>query len=185
MYVYSYCTLPLLNSNAQNLYIKFCRICVNTCIINVTVVKNNLSEYACGRCCLVLRCILALRCILSVVFSNVLFLQAFSTLLHPYLQCVLSAAPVTKVRPLATVSGLLITWAVWRYFTVWLVERLVAGLFGIAFPLPPIPLYILVVGGCYSLACLQSSRIILFAFFFHSFISMVFIIYYYHCYYFT
>ena len=31
---------------------------------------------------------------------------------------------------------------------MWLVECLVAGLFGIAFPLPPLPLCILVVGGC-------------------------------------
>ena len=98
------------------------------------------------------------------------FLQVSSALLHPYLQCVHSAAPLAMVR------GLLIARAARRYFAVWLAERLVIGLFGIAFPLPPLPLYILVVGGCYSLACLQSSRLILFQFFFHSFISTVFII---------
>ena len=93
-----------------------------------------------------------------------LFLQASSTLLHPYLQCMQSVALVGKVSPLATVRGLLITWAAWQYFTVWLAERLVTGLFRIAFPLPPIPLYIfMVVGGCYSLSCLQSSQLILFA----------------------
>ena len=41
----------------------------------------------------------------------VLFLQASSALLHPYLQCVHSAASVAKVSPLATVSGLLIAGA--------------------------------------------------------------------------
>ena len=115
------------------------------------------------QCVLALRCILALPCILTVAFSIVLFLQAFSTLLRPSPQCMQSAAPVAKVGPLATVSGLLITQATRQYFTVWLAERLVPGLFGIAFPLP---LYILVVGGCYSLACLQSSRLILFVSFF-------------------
>ena len=79
------------------------------------------------------------------------------------------------------VSGLLIAHAVWWYFTVWLAEHLVAGLFGIAFPLHPFPLYILVVGDSYSLACLQSSRLIIFA-------SCFFIAYfngfhYYYCYY--
>ena len=89
-----------------------------------------------------------------------LFLQAFSTQLHHYLQCVQSAAPVAKVGPLAMVTGLLITHAARQYIPVSLAERIVAGLFGIVFPLP---LYILVDGGCFSLACLQSSRLILFA----------------------
>ena len=53
---------------------------------------------------------------------------------------------VAKVGPLVTVSSLLITCAARWYFTVWLVKHLVAGLFGIAFPLPPLLLYILVVG---------------------------------------
>ena len=76
------------------------------------------------------------RSILSVVFSVVLFLLDPSALLHLYLQCVHSTAPVAKVAipfsqflsPLATVRGLLITFAARRYFTVWLEERLVAGL---------------------------------------------------------
>jgi len=100
---------------------------------------------------------------LSVIFRVVLFLQTSSVLLHPCLKCVHSAASVAKVGPLETVSGLRITQAAWRYFTVWLAERLVAGLFGIAFHLPTLPLCILIVGGCYSLAGLQSSRLILFA----------------------
>ena len=79
-----------------------------------------------------------------------LFLQASSALLHPYEQFVHSAAPVAKVSPLATVSGLLITHAFQHCFTVCLAERLVAGLFGIVFPLPLIPLYIFVVKDCYS-----------------------------------
>ena len=74
-----------------------------------------------------------------------------------------SAALVAKVGPLAVVSSLPIVHAAQQCFTVWLAERLVAGLFGIAFPLSPLPLYILVVGGCYSLTCLQSSQLILFA----------------------
>ena len=58
-----------------------------------------------------------------------------------------------------------------QYFTVWLGDHLVAGLFGITFPLPPLPSYILVVEGCYSLACLQLSQLILVAscFFIHLF----------------
>ena len=68
-----------------------------------------------------------------------------------------------KGGPLATVSSLPILHSAQWYFTVWLAECLVAGLFGIAFPLLPLPLCILVVGGCYSLACLQSSWLILFA----------------------
>ena len=60
---------------------------------------------------------------------------------------------------------------------MWLEEHLVAGLFGIAFPLPPLPLYILVVVGPYSLASLQSSRLIIFASCFFI-ISMVVIIIY-------
>ena len=92
-----------------------------------------------------------------------LFPQASSALLHPYPQCEHSAALVAKVGPLATVSSLPIVRVASQYFTLWLAEHLVAGLFGIVFLLPPLPLYILVVGGCYSLACLQSSRLILFA----------------------
>ena len=57
------------------------------------------------------------------------------------------AALVAKVGPLATVSSLLITGAAWWYFTLLLVEHLVAGLFVIAFPLLPLLLYIFVVGG--------------------------------------
>ena len=82
-------------------------------------------------------------------------------LLHPYLQCKHSAAPVAEC-PLATVSSLPILRSAQWYFTVWLAERLAAALFGIAFPLPPFPLCILVAGACYSLACLQSSGLILF-----------------------
>ena len=70
--------------------------------------------------------------------------QASCTLLHPYLQCEHSVAPVAKV-------GLPIMRAVPQYFTAWFAKHLIAGLFGIASPLPPLPLYILVVGGCYSL----------------------------------
>ena len=92
-----------------------------------------------------------------------LFPQAFSALLQPHLQCEHPAAPVAKVSPLAMVSSLSIVHAAQQYFTVWLVERLVAGLFGIVFPIPLLRLYILVVGCCYSLACLESSWIILFA----------------------
>ena len=43
----------------------------------------------------------SLRC-----FSTMLFPQASSALLYPYLQCVPSAATVAKVGPLATVNGL-------------------------------------------------------------------------------
>ena len=68
-----------------------------------------------------------------------------------------------KVSCLATVSSLTILCSAWQYFTVWLAERSVSGLFGNVLFLPPLPLDILVVGGCYSLACLQSSRLILFA----------------------
>lgn len=57
-----------------------------------------------------------------------LFLLDPSALLHLYLQCVHSTAPVAKVGPLATVRGLLITFAARRYFTVLLEERLVVGL---------------------------------------------------------
>ena len=105
-----------------------------------------------------------------------LFLLDPSALLHLYLQCVHSTAPVAKVGPLATVSGLLITHSAWQHFTRWLAEHLAAGLFQIAFPLPshPLPLNILVIGGCYSLAYLQSPE--LSSPFFHSFISMVLII---------
>ena len=45
-------------------------------------------------------------------------------------------------------------------FTVCLAEHLVCGWCGIVFPLPPLPLYIWVVWGCYSLACLQSCWLI-------------------------
>ena len=76
---------------------------------------------------LALCCVLVLPCILSVVFSVVLFLQAFSVLLHPFLQCVHSAALVANVYPLARVSGLLITRAAWQYFAVWLAERCRGG----------------------------------------------------------
>ena len=64
-------------------------------------------------------------------------------------------------------------------FTVWLVECLVSGWCGTVFSLPPVPLHISVVWGCYSHACLQSCWLILFAsyiFFFHSFVVIVFII---------
>ena len=59
------------------------------------------------------------------------------------------------------VRSLSIVRAAQRYFTVWLGEHLVAGLFGIVFPLAPLPFHILLVEGCYSLACLQSSQLIL------------------------
>ena len=62
---------------------------------------------------------------------------------------------------------------------VWLTERLVAGLFGIAFHLPPLPLCILIVGSCYSLTGLQSSRLILFA---SCFFIPLFVFYYYNNY---
>ena len=61
-------------------------------------------------------------------------------------------------------------------FTVWLAKRLVPGWCGIVFTLP---LYIWVVWGCYSLACLQSCWLIIFICQLLSFISfflMVFII---------
>ena len=69
--------------------------------------------------------VFALRCILRVVFSVVSSLLASSALLHPYLKCVHSAAPVysSRVQLCARVRP---------YFAVWLVECLVAGLFGIA-----------------------------------------------------
>ena len=71
-----------------------------------------------------------------------LFLETTSAPLHPNLQCEQSAAPVAKVDLVATVSGLPIAHAAQRHFSMWLAERLVAGLFGIAFPLPLLPLYI-------------------------------------------
>ena len=64
------------------------------------------------------------------------------------------------------VRSLSIARAARRYFTVWLGEHLFASLFGIAFPLAPLPLHILLVEGCYSLACLQSSQLILFGSYF-------------------
>lgn len=87
-----------------------------------------------------------------------------------------SAAQVAEVGPLAMVSGLLITHSARQHFTRWLAEHLATGLFQIAFPLPssPIIVNILVVGGCHSLAYLQSPQ--LSSLFFHSFISMVLII---------
>ena len=91
-----------------------------------------------------------------------LFPQASSPLLDAYLQCEHSVAPVAEVGPLAIVSVAPVVRVAWWYFTVWLVEHLVAGLFGIMVPLTPLPLYILVVGGCYSLTRLQSSQLILF-----------------------
>ena len=68
---------------------------------------------------------------------------------------------------------------------MWLAECSVAGLFGNVFSLPPLPLDILVVGGCYSLACLQSSRLILFSSFFSFLYFNGFHPYYYCYYYFT
>ena len=41
--------------------------------------------------------------------------------------------------------------AVWQEFIAWFVKHLVTSLIGIASPLPLLPLYILVVGGCYCL----------------------------------
>jgi len=63
----------------------------------------------------------------------VLFPQASSALLHPYLQWEHSVAPVAKVGPLAMVSSLPIICAAQQYFTAWLAEHLVTGLLGIAF----------------------------------------------------
>ena len=113
-------------------------------------------------------------------------LLASSALLHPYLKCVHSAAPVYS-------SCVQLCARVQPYFAVWLVECLVAGLFEIAFPLPPLPLYILVVRGCYSLACLQSSQLILYTSFcrcrfcFVFFFSFLFFYgchyYYFYCFY--
>ena len=97
------------------------------------------------------------------MFSVALFPQASSALSDPYLQRVHLEAPVAKVGPLETLSGLPIVRVAQRYFTVRLAERLVAVLFGIESSVPPLLLYILVVRSCYSLACLQSSRLILFA----------------------
>ena len=119
-----------------------------------------------------------------------LFPLASSAQLHPYLQCVHSAALVAKVSPLATVSGLPIVLAAQWYFTVWLVGHLVTGLFGIVSPLPPLPLYILVVGGCYSLAYLQSSGSfylpVVFSFLYFNGFHYYYYYYYYYCYhYFT
>ena len=51
-------------------------------------------------------------------------------------------------------------YAAQQHFILWLPEHSVAGFCGIAFPLP---INILIVGGCFSLACLQSSQLILFA----------------------
>ena len=52
----------------------------------------------------------------------------------------------------------------------WITQRiylhLFAALFGIAFPLPPLTLYTLVVGSCYSIAYFQSCRLILLPSFF-------------------
>ena len=79
------------------------------------------------------------------------------------LRLALIGFPGTRASCLATVSSLSVLHSTWAYLTVWLVERSVAGLFGIVFPLPPLPLCILVVGRCYSLACLQSSWLVLFA----------------------
>ena len=49
---------------------------------------------------------LHLSVLFLVLFSIVLFPQASSALLHPYLQCEHSAAQIAKVDPLARVSGL-------------------------------------------------------------------------------
>ena len=74
-------------------------------------------------------------------------------------------------------------------FTVCLARHLVSGWCGIVFPLPPLPLYIWVVWGCYNLARLQSCWLILFASCFLSFLcfnGFHFFYHYYYCYfYFT
>ena len=110
----------------------------------INVVKYNLTQlttwskrYTCGRCCL------AMRCVLSIVF---LALCCFSKPFQPYYTPICSACSqrlqlLLKVGPFAMVSGLLIMRAAQRYFTVRLAERLVAGLFGIAFPLASLPLW--------------------------------------------
>ena len=67
--------------------------------------------------------------------------------------------------------------AVPQYFTAWFAKHLIAGLFGIASPLPLLPLYILVVGGCYSLdVCSHLGSFYLPVVFFIALFSMVFII---------
>ena len=73
-----------------------------------------------------------------MLISVVLFPRASSALFDPYLQCEHLVALDAKVSPLAMVSGLPILRAARQYFTGWLAEHLVAGLFGIVFPsLPP------------------------------------------------
>ena len=66
------------------------------------------------------------------------FPWATSAPLHPYPQGEQSAAPVAKVGLLATAAFLSITYAPRWYLNMWLVERLVAGLFVVALPLPPL-----------------------------------------------
>lgn len=83
--------------------------------------------------------------------------QASSALLNPYLQHEHPAAPVPKVGASAKVRSLPILYAAQQHFILWLAEHSVAGFCGIAFPLPPLVINILIVGGCFSLACLQSS----------------------------
>ena len=56
------------------------------------------------------------------------------------------------------------------YFTVWLAERLGVDWFGIVFSLPSHCIIYVFSWGCYSLACLQFARLILFASFLFSFL---------------
>ena len=129
--------------------------------------------------------VVVLRCVvfLALFFSIVLFLQASSALLDPNLQFVQLVAPVAKVGPLATVSGLVITRAARRYFTVWLAERLVAGLFGIAYPLPLLPLYNLLVGVIVLHGCSHRSAFYLPVVFSFLYFNGLHHYYYYHYYY--
>ena len=91
-----------------------------------------------------------------------LFPQADPALLNPYLQHEYPVAPVPTVGASAKVRSLPILYAAQQHFILWLAERSVAGFCGIAFPLPPLSINILIVGGCFSRACLQSSQLILF-----------------------
>ena len=61
---------------------------------------------------LALHCVLALHCILSIVLALCRVPRHLHTMLHHYLQCVHSVGMVSRVDPLANVSGLPITCAV-------------------------------------------------------------------------
>lgn len=135
----------------------------------LNVVKYYLTQLTMwSKCYTCVDCCLELHFVPSIVIQHlVLFPQASSAPLQPYMRCEQPAAPVAKVGPLAMVNPQCM-----HHRGILLCGQQSVQL-QIALPLP---LYILVVRD-YSFACLQSSQFILFVSgFFHSKIATVFII---------